>query len=182
MMIVAIDPGPEQSTWVTYDPSRARPVLKIGRDWDNQVVLELLYDLREGQIPVCEGLECFGMAVGRETFDTVRWTGRFQEACLRTDHPFHLLPRSRVKSHLCHAANANDAEIRMALLDRFGPGRAKAIGLKKSPGPLYGIAEHAWSALALAVTWCNLHPHGDDHGSHEPREPEHRCAQTPGRH
>ena len=56
-----------------------------------------------------------------------------------------------VKMNLCHSAKANDADIRQALIDRFGPGKQKAIGLKGSPGPLYGVSKHCWAALALAV-------------------------------
>ncbi|HET6477318.1 MAG TPA: hypothetical protein VFH93_14740 [Thermoleophilia bacterium] len=44
-----------------------------------------------------------------------------------------------------------DANIRQALLDRFG-GPA-AVGRKAAPGPLYGIARDVWSALAIAVTY-----------------------------
>ena len=163
-IILAIDPGPAISTWVVYDPSRIvdhdpqrpQPVVKIGRGCENNVVRELLYDRPQVQHVVCEDIECFGMAVGSETFQTVRWTGRFEEICFRESLPFDLVARSAVKLHLCGSRTARDPNIRMALLDRFGPGQDKAIGTKATPGPLYGVAGHAWSALALAVTWCGL--------------------------
>jgi hypothetical protein len=65
-----------------------------------------------------------------------------------------------VRRHLLHAATGNDALIRAALIARWG-GEAVAIGGKgrgkaKTPrGPLHGVASHAWSALAVAVTWGN---------------------------
>ena len=98
-----------------------------------------------------EGIACYGMPVGRETFDTCIWIGRFTQAfgAGRTT----LVYRSEVKSHLCHSMKAKDPMIRQALLDKFGPGRERAIGTKKKPGPCYGIASHCWSALAVAVTW-----------------------------
>lgn len=93
---------------------------------------------------VIEQMACYGMAVGKEVFDTVFWSGRFAQAyggC-------HLLkPRGEVKMHLCHSMRAKDANIRQALIDRFGP-----VGTKNNPGVLYGIKSHLWSALALAVT------------------------------
>ena len=45
-----------------------------------------------------------------------------------------------------------DANIRQALIDRYGPGKDRAIGRKLSPGPLYGLSGDCWSALAVAVT------------------------------
>jgi len=56
-----------------------------------------------------------------------------------------------VKMHLCGQARAKDANIRQALIDRFGG--AAAIGRKAAPGPLYGISGDVWQALGLAVTW-----------------------------
>ena len=56
----------------------------------------------------------------------------------------------------CKRLHALSMNIRQALIDRFG-GKEKAIGLKKTPGPLYGISSHAWAALALAITYSDLH-------------------------
>jgi hypothetical protein len=56
-----------------------------------------------------------------------------------------------VKMHLCGNQQAKDKNIRQALLDKVGP-----VGVKKTPGPCYGVKSHAWSALAVAVTALNL--------------------------
>lgn len=64
----------------------------------------------------------------------------------------HRIFRRDIKLHLCNSVRAKDANIRQALIDRYG-GKEKAIGKKKSPGPLYGIKSHMWAALALAVTY-----------------------------
>ncbi|MBV8782506.1 MAG: hypothetical protein JO353_14005, partial [Phycisphaerae bacterium] len=50
---------------------------------------------------------------------------------------------------------AKDGNIRQALIDRFGPTKERAIGKKKSPGPLYGMSGDCWSALAVAVTYAD---------------------------
>ncbi len=42
--------------------------------------------------------------------------------------------------------------MREALIHRFGE-----QGSKKAPGPTYGIASHVWAALAVAVTYSDLH-------------------------
>jgi hypothetical protein len=98
---------------------------------------------------VIEKVESYGMAVGAEVFDTVLWAGRFAEAAHRV--PVVMLPRRAVKLALCGDSRAKDANIRQALLDRFGG--SAAIGRKAAPGPLYGIARDVWSALAIAVTY-----------------------------
>jgi hypothetical protein len=98
-----------------------------------------------------EEIASYGMPVGREVFQTVFWAGRFAQAW--SPAPFVLLPRRAVKLALCGSSRATDATIRQALIDRYGPGREKAIGSKKAPGPLYGLKKDLWSALALGVTY-----------------------------
>ena len=68
-----------------------------------------------------------------------------------------LVYREDVKLHLCGSPRAKDANIRQALIDRWG-GKAEAVGTVKKPGPLYGVKSHAWSALAVAVTALETRP------------------------
>jgi hypothetical protein len=155
--ILAIDPGPTESAWCLYAPSHPPTWAK----WSNDELLERLQTAEppfDGRAPctVIEAVASYGMAVGKEVFETVFWTGRFYETIRRTEgvEP-HRMFRMAVKMHLCHSAKANDSNIRQALIDRFGPGKAAAIGVKKSPGPLFGFAKDGWAALALAVTFAD---------------------------
>lgn len=91
-----------------------------------------------------------GMSVGQETFDTAMWVGRYVEAWDSCCFDSILVYRREIKLHLCGSSRAKDANVRQALIDRFG-GKDKAIGKKSSPGPLYGVSKHAWAALAVAV-------------------------------
>jgi hypothetical protein len=147
-VIVAIDPGSEQSAWLAFSEGRPRKFAIT----PNELLLE---DLRIGVVPadvvVIEQIESYGMAVGREIFATVHWAGRFTEAA----HPTRVvqLPRRAVKLALCGSSRAKDANIRQALLDRFGGSAAK--GTARAPGPLYGISKDVWSALAIAVTYAD---------------------------
>jgi hypothetical protein len=99
---------------------------------------------------VIEMIASYGMAVGAEVFDTCVWIGRYVQAWHSPD-AVRLIYRKQVKLHLCGTTKAKDTNIRQALLDKFGPGKDKAIGKKAAPGPLYGVKTHAWSALAVAV-------------------------------
>jgi hypothetical protein len=148
-IVLAIDPGYEISAWVRFDGRRV-----LGHAIEpNAALEERLLTLPEGDVAavVLEQIESYGMAVGREVFETVFWTGRFFAASAGLGR-VERMPRKVVKLHLCQSARAQDSNIRVALLDRFG-GPAVAIGKKKTPGPLFGIKSHLWAALALAVVW-----------------------------
>ncbi len=151
MQILAIDPGTTESAWLVYDTQHqeiygrgicSNEVLIMGvlSDWDGPVV--------------CEWVECMGMPVGKTTFETVYWIGKFSEHA----DPFHRITRRDIKLHLCGTARAKDTNVRQALLDRFPPtggGKTPQIGTKPKPGPLYGVRSHLWSALAVAVTYAD---------------------------
>ena len=155
MIVLGLDPGTEQSAFVAFNGESVRD----HRVLPNRQLLSVLHEMRDHvqAILVIEQIESFGMAVGREVFETVFWTGRFAEAwCPKR---FERMPRREVKQHLCHSARATDANIRQALIDRFGPGTDKAFGKKKAPGPLFGITGHKIAALAVAITWFDQHGH-----------------------
>lgn len=142
--VLAVDPGFTQSAIVEFDGVN----ILAHRTMPNE---ELLADLpvMTGKL-VIEQIAAMGMAVGAEVFETVFWSGRFAQAF---GSPFERIKRHEIKMHLCGNPRAKDANIRQALLDRFGPGKLLAQGTKKAPGPLYGIKADEWAALAVAVTW-----------------------------
>jgi hypothetical protein len=152
--VFAIDPGSEVSTAVIYDGT----VREIIRDELNEHIVARIKFPRSGD-PDCfaiEDIESMGMAVGRDVFETVRWSGRMQQAIVDQQQSVAFVKRSDIKLHLCGRRDAKDKNIRLALIDLFGGSKKKAVGLKASPGPLYGIAGHAWSALAVAVTYVEM--------------------------
>jgi hypothetical protein len=149
--VLAFDPGSSQSAWLRFEEGRPQSFGITA----NEVLVRAL---RSGDLPdvvVIEKVESYGMAVGAEVFDTVLWAGRFAEAAHRV--PVVMLPRRTVKLALCADSRAKDANIRQALIDRFGG--SAAVGRKAAPGPLYGISRDVWSALAIAVTYT-LRPEG----------------------
>jgi len=161
-MIFAVDPGPEQSALVIYEPSAARIVEHVTAE--NPLLLDRFSHRTRAASDwlVVEQVASFGMAVGADVFETVFWTGRFIQAWAgyHASMPWARVKRHEVKTHLCHSMRAKDANIRQALIDRFGPTKDRAIGTKNKPGQLYGISGDQWSALAVAVTWADQH-HAD---------------------
>ena len=152
-MILAIDPGPVESAWVTYNEYQhgSGPSVCDFSKHDNQELLAYLKRRGDG-LPtrlVIEKIASYGMAVGEEVFETCVWTGRFMQA-FGAEH-CDRITRHQVKINLCGSARAKDANIRQAVIDRFGGSSA----IKKG-GPLYKVSGDVWSALAVALTWCDL--------------------------
>lgn len=152
--ILAIDPGSARSAWLLLENGRPAGFDIAGND-------HLLTMLRNWphaapSVVVIEQIESYGMAVGREVFETVHWSGRFDEAVRVHGGILPIqLPRRAVKLAICGNSRARDANIRQALIDRFGG--VAAVGRKAEPGPLYGISKDVWSALAIAVTYAETY-------------------------
>lgn len=154
-MVYGLDPGSEQSAIVFYDEHEQR--IEGHATMPNDALLRLIEErtaLTTQRALVIEQVESYGMAVGSEVFRTVFWSGRFYQAWKGERYQ---LPRRDVKVHLCHSARATDANVRQAILDRFAPTKAEAIGKKSKPGPLWGVKGHEFAALAVALTWADLH-------------------------
>jgi hypothetical protein len=148
VILLAIDPGFQESAWVVFD---GKAILNHGKTPNKELLSKL-----PGSCAWCaiEMIASFGMPVGAEVFETVVWIGRFMEK-FGADKVTRIT-RNVIKNHLCHSSRAKDANIRQAIIDRFGG--PSAIGKKASPGALYGISADRWSALAVALTYSDQHP------------------------
>lgn len=152
-MILAIDPGPKESAYAILDKN-LKPV--IFHKLSNEELLERIRrqnptNLERVNHVAIEMIASYGMAVGKEVFETVYWIGRFWEAIKFTDK-MQFIYRKDEKMNLCHSMKANDSNIRQALIDRFGP-----VGTKKNPGWFYGVSKDVWAAIAVGVTYSDLY-------------------------
>ena len=147
-MLLAIDPGTTHSGVVLYNGAPVTAGVQ-----DNHDVLLLIADHR-GPVAI-EMIASYGMAVGKEVFETCLWIGRMVQVA--GPDRVRLVYRKDVKMHVCGSPRAKDANIRQALIDRWG-GKAEAVGTVKQPGPLYAVKSHAWAALAVAVTAAETKP------------------------
>ena len=167
MSVIAIDPGPERSAWLVWDGKRPVELCQYdtlivkGKKTDvpplNSNVLRDLYfrdsffaSLPRGTELAIESISAMGQRAGSEVFETAYWVGRFVQAW--APRPFTRITRREVKMFLTGTMRSKDADVRHAIISRFG-GKEKAVGLIKNPGPLYGVVTHLWSALAVALTW-----------------------------
>ena len=133
--VFAIDPGPGVSGF--YSGPTRHGVMP------NEDLLGALSKM-PGSVLAVEMLEPRGMPLGKESFETVLWAGRFVQEWTQWHKDWMLVYRTAVKLMLCGTARANDANVRQALIDIYGQ-----PGTKKAPGGTYGVKSHAWAALAV---------------------------------
>lgn len=152
MLIFAIDPGNTQSAFVVIDENYT---IYYNEKNDNQIVLEWMQGFHPDKV-VIEKIASYGMAVGREVFDTCIWIGRFTQTAIALDIPVEYIFRHEEKLAICHSPNAGDANIRRALIDRFAKYDLKSgKGTKKNPDFFYGFKADIWAAFAVAVTYLD---------------------------
>jgi len=148
-IILGIDPGHIQSAWIRWHIPDNEPI-DFGITENGKFMAEdlpIMQNPKDATICVIEGVQSFGMPVGKEVFETVFFIGRLWE---RITTEKYLVYRKDIKLHFCQTARAKDGNIRQALIDRFG-----VPGTKKHPGKLYGISKDVWSALAVTVFFAD---------------------------
>lgn len=155
MRILAVDPGNVESAYVLLD---GLTIVEKGKVFNQEMLAIVTEHGRRlsgaGLVDelVVEMIASYGMAVGREVFETVFWIGRFCQAWSEGPRKFYRMYRKDVKMHLCYSMRAKDGNVRMALIDKLG-----AQGTKKCPGPTYGVSADIWAALGVGVTWQETH-------------------------
>ncbi len=159
MILLALDPGTEKSGYVVLSRERENQIRIVEScpDIYNHELLKKIKNTTGYNKMAIEMISSYGMPVGATTFNTVLWIGRFLEAF--GEEGTELVYRKDVKLHLCGSAIAKDANIRQAIVDKFpatGGGKNPQFGIKKQPGPLYGITSHSISALAVGLTYLKL--------------------------
>jgi hypothetical protein len=163
--ILAIDPGSEKSGYVLVRPGPLlitdhTEVILSGK-LENSELRALIRGMHFGAIDVAviEFTKPRGERAYAQLFEALFWAGRFAECLERTTavERWDRLDRIDVKKHLLGKTTGDDSAIIHVLIDRFGGigGRAAAVGVKASPGPLYGVKTDAWQALALALTYAD---------------------------
>ena len=150
MKYLCIDPGPIESGFVILDEKKN--LLHKGIERNLPICNLYLYDCNA---LIIEMIASYGMPVGKSTFDTVLWIGKFIGFDINI--PSHLITRKEIKKTIS-SGSAKDANIRQALIDRYpaiGGGKTPQIGTKKQPGPLYGMKSHCWAALSLGHAYLD---------------------------
>ena len=154
-MIIAIDPGNEQSAYVLISEDNLQPC-----EFDIINNDSLLKTIERTSCAInhlaIEMVASYGMAVGKTVFDTCVWIGRFWQAS-QTAHKQRIYRKQDVCMNLCHNTRAKDSNVSQALRDRFGE-----KGTMANPGWFYGFKKDIWQAYAVGVTYHDLYVSGGD--------------------
>lgn len=153
-MILALDPGNTHTAGVVLATNSGH----VDGGWDvcdhwylpNAEAIEKIVTYPYCDHMAVEMIACYGMAVGREVFDTCVWIGRFIE---RWNGPYTQVFRRDVKLQLCNSAKAKDKNVRQALIDLYG-GKAAT----KKGGMLHGVSGDEWAALGVGNAYLNTRP------------------------
>ncbi len=148
-MIFAVDPGTYESAYCILDSESLKPI-KFGKVQNDELLARIISTdvvLGKDHFSI-EMIDSYGMAVGKEVFDTCVWVGRFTQEAIKKYESVEFIYRKDEKLNLCGTMKAKDKNIRQALIDRFG-----VVGTKKNPGWFYGVSADVWSAIAVGVTF-----------------------------
>lgn len=159
--ILAIDPGDTESAYVMMrDDYSLMPGGNSFGKFDNDFMLDMLKStciaVYSSLTVVIEMVASYGMAVGKEVFDTCVWIGRFAQAAIERGCKVEYIYRMEEKMALCHDSRAKDPNIRQALIDRFASfDKKNGKGTKTHPDVFYGFSKDIWSAFAVGTTWLD---------------------------
>lgn len=153
-MILAIDPGNTESAYCFIDEKTYKPIKFAKTHNDN--ILKIIKEETYNKL-IVEMIASYGMAVGKEVFDTCVWIGRFiQENNFHENRNHEYIYRKEEKINLCGSMKAKDSNIRKALIDRFATFDFKnGKGTKKQNDWFYGFSKDIWSAYAVGITYLD---------------------------
>lgn len=153
--IMAIDPGNRYSAYVIMDAATLKP-LEFGK-LENEKLRGIMLNAQPAYpwgAVVIERVQSYGMAVGREVFETCEWTGRYTEQAVMTGHSVFYIDRIEEKQYICHDSRAKDSNVRRALIDRFAKHDFKnGKGSKQNPDFFWGFHADVWAAYAVGLTF-----------------------------
>jgi hypothetical protein len=154
-ILLAIDTGTRDSAYAVVDTETYRII-------ESKKVpnAQLMTVVRKGYYDMCvvEMFSSYGNRSGTEVFDAIVMVGQVKEACATREVSCTLIKRKEVKMHICNSMSAKDADVIMALKDRFGE-----KGTKDSPGWFFGMKSDGWQAYGLAVTFLDLYVKEGEH-------------------
>lgn len=155
MPFLAIDPGTCKTGWVLVGDDMR--LLDFESDTPNLDLAERLLDRCSPTEAAIEMIASYGMRVGSEVFETCLVIGALVKGFRKAGIPVYKAYRKQVVTTLCRSPRAKDADVAQYVKDFYvgkfggGGGSVPAKGIKSAPGPLYGLTEHCWQALGIAV-------------------------------
>lgn len=161
MRLLAVDPGTNKSAYCMMTES-CMPI--SAGDVDNDTVLRLV---EEGEYDRM-AIECMesraGAMIGKSTYETCIWIGRFMQVAMQRGKPVAKVYRSEEKSLLIPSKKnklpplpegigaTTDAKIRASLIAKYAKHDKKnGKGTRHDKDVFYGFQGDMWAAFAVGV-------------------------------
>lgn len=165
--IIGVDPGPEMSGMVViddefkvlehYDQIETWKIRCLEMPSNDAVWVTLVAEdvsIRTGGTP--------GQMYAQwgKTIQTAKTIGKLEMICAERGWGYIESNPSTWRARFCGTAGASPAQIKACVRDVYesrglacGGGKQPSQGIKRQPGPLYGLKGHAWDALGVALTY-----------------------------
>lgn len=155
--ILAIDPGNTHSGFAVIRMPDFK-LLDFGKVENDKLMDIIALCSDHVDAAAIEMVASYGMAVGRDVFETCVWIGRFQQALIFYGQGnINFIYRKDEKLRLCGSLKAKDTNIRQELINRYAKHDFKSgKGVKANPDTFYGVAKDAWQAIAVGVTYYEI--------------------------
>ena len=155
-MILSIDPGTTQTAYCFCNYDTLKPV-SFGKVDNDVIMSDVLPQINDYAIEcvAIEHIQGYGMAVGKEVFETCIFIGRMLERIAHIQRSVKILPiyRKDEKIAICGNLKANDTIIRHTLIDMFAKHDFKSgKGVKDNKDWFWDFKADVWSAYAIAYT------------------------------
>ena len=167
--IFAIDPGNIHSGYAVIEMPNFH-LVTFGKVENGELIRLLehynrkIYEFGDPDVFVIEKIASYGMAVGKDVFETCYWIGQFLHA-LKLKKTASVY-RKDEKIMLCGSMKAKDSNIRQELINRYAKHDFKnGKGTKKNPDTFYGVSKDVWAAIAVGVTHYEKQKEGETDGT-----------------
>lgn len=151
--ILALDPGNSHTGAVIVRHDLA--IINIFSHTENSSLIKMIPTLEFDQV-VIERVRSYGMIGGGDILDTAYMCGYYAALLRERGYPVKEYTRPEIKKRIGLKHNSNDSEVRKLIIPKYEPtggGRIPQIGTSYKPGPLYGLTEDSWQALAAAIAY-----------------------------
>lgn len=150
-LFMGIDPSPETSGVALWDAEARRCIEPVPKATDDEVLA--MIDRLKPDLVGIEWMTATNQNFGLSTLSTVRHEMRLHYAIASVmPQPPLEVTRIKVRQHFLGRSNGGDKLVNDAIAASLGfTSQEAAKGTRRDPGPLYGVATHAWAALAVAM-------------------------------
>lgn len=158
--ILAIDPGNTYSGYAVIQMPDFK-LLDFDKVENTELLNRIILWVDRVDAVALEMVASYGMAVGKDVFETCVWIGRIWQALLCYGQGnVNFIYRKDEKLLLCGSLKAKDANIRQELINRYAKHDFKnGKGVKANPDTFYGVSKDVWQAIAVGVTYYEKSQH-----------------------